>query len=158
MDRSTSLAALTRLHLRKRGHWRRLNIMCNKERREEVWAARPATLAFVPAPATAAPLTPPPGWSVGSSISPRFLQSPHCSGVVEAVSCRRGHGVVVTTYCIIWWFNIYSHPAPAPARPHQLSPNRRNSSGQGKSVLYIVLLLYIWCMLAREDLTFLSDF
>ena len=120
MDRSTSLAALTRLHLRKRGHWRRLNIMCNKERREEVWAARPATLAFVPAPATAAPLTPPPGWSVGSSISPRFLQSPHCSGVVEAVSCRRGHGVVVTT----------------------LSPNRRNSSGQGKSVLYIVLLLY----------------
>ena len=99
MDRSTSLAALTRLHLRKRGHWRRLNIMCNKERREEVWAARPATLAFVPAPATAAPLTPPPGWSISPCISPRFLQSPHSRGVVEAVSCRRGHRVVVTTYC-----------------------------------------------------------
>ena len=62
-----------------------VNMKRNKEsgeeevgRSQQTPAARPATLAFALVPA-AAQLPP---WSVGPCISPWFLLSPHCRGVV----------------------------------------------------------------------------
>ena len=102
-----------------RGHWRRLNVKCKKERREEVGryqqtpAAMPASLAFVVAPAR-----PPPAPHHSFQAGPLVLVFHHgfCSTRAtgarwmgrQAVSRSRGNGVVVTNVLLCQYCPCYA--------------------------------------------------